>query len=182
MIVAGIDLSLTSTGVALVRAPERVETTRVQSSPPKLETMRTRHERMTTIRDSILKAVRDAHIVGIESPAYSVRGTGKMHDRSGLWWMVVTALIDEGKEVVEVAPTARAAYATGKGNAGKDLVLATVVRTYRHIDITGNDVADAVVIAAMMARLAGTPIEIGKLPESKARSLAKVRFPELLAA
>src|SRR5699024_11486469 len=51
-------------------------------------------------------------------------------------------------------------YATGKGNAGKDLVLVTTAATYKQAEVTGNDVADAVVIAAMVSRLAGQPIEL----------------------
>ncbi|WP_341855878.1 hypothetical protein [Brachybacterium sp. GPGPB12] len=161
MIVAGIDLSLACTGLALVRSPERVETSTVTSKPPKAgtETLRSRFERMEQISSNVLEAVAGADIVGIEAPAYGMRNAGKMHDRSGLWWRIVGALEDRGIPVVEVSPTSRMMYATGKGNAGKDLVLVTAAATYRQAEITGNDVADAVVVAAMVSRLVGRPIE-----------------------
>ena len=53
--------------------------------------------------------------------------------------------------------------------------------------IEGNDQADAVVIAAMISRMLGDPIETGKVPEAKLRALKKVRLedsldPDALAA
>lgn len=180
--VAAIDLSLTSTGVAVVHSSIRVLTHTVTSKPPKVETLRTRFERMNAISQEILQIVEPADVVGIEAPAYAAAArSGKLHDRSGLWWHVVSDLIAHGKQVVEVAPTSRCMYATGKGNAGKDLVLASAVRIYKHVAIEGNDQADAVVIAAMISRMIGTPIETGNVPESKLRALAKVRLEDSLA-
>lgn len=179
--VAAIDLSLTSTGVAVVHSRIRVLTHTVTSKPPKAETLRTRFDRMNAISKSILELVEPADVVGIESPAYAAAArSGKLHDRSGLWWHVVSDLLDHGKQVVEVTPSSRCMYATGKGNAGKDLVLASAVRIYKHIAIEGNDQADAVVIAAMISRMLGEPIETGKVPETKLRALKKVRLEDSL--
>lgn len=182
MIIAGIDPSLTSTGVAVVRSPERVETATVTSKPPAAgtETVRTRFERMEKIAAKILELIDDADVVGIESPAYGMRNAGKVHDRSGLWWWVVGQLEARGVPVVEVTPPSRMMYATGKGNAGKDLVLITAAATYKQAAITGNDVADAVVIAAMVSRLSGQPIELRAPAQAKMRALAKMRMPDAL--
>lgn len=179
MIVAGIDPSLTSTGVAVVRSPERVETATVTSKPPApgTETVRTRFERMEKLAVSILGLVDGADMVGIESPAYGMRSAGKVHDRSGLWWWIVGNLEARGVPVIEVTPPSRMMYATGKGNAGKDLVLVTAAATYKQAEITSNDVADAVVIAAMVSRLAGQPIELREPAQAKTRALSKVRMP-----
>lgn len=179
MIVAGIDPSLTSTGVAVIRSPERVETATVTSKPPAAgtETVRTRFERMEKIAEGILDLVDNADVVGIESPAYGMRNAGKVHDRSGLWWWIVGQLEARSVPVVEVTPPSRMMYATGKGNARKDLVLVTAAATYKQVAITGNDVADAVVIAAMISRLAGQPIEIREPGQAKMRALTKVQMP-----
>ncbi|MGO3290554.1 crossover junction endodeoxyribonuclease RuvC [Brachybacterium sp. AOP42-C2-15] len=180
MIIAGIDPSLTSTGVAVVRSPERVETATVTSKPPApgTETVRTRFERMEKLAAGILDLVDGADIVGIESPAYGMRNAGKVHDRSGLWWWIVGQLAARSIPVVEVTPPSRMMYATGKGNAGKDLVLVTTAATYRQAAITGNDIADAVIIAAMVSRLVGQPIELREPAQAKLRALAKVQMPE----
>src|SRR5699024_10782691 len=131
MIIAGSDLSLTRTGVALARSPERVETSSVVSKPPKTgtETLRSRFERMATIATEVLDTVGGAELVGIESPAYGIRNVGKVHDRSGLWWRIVAALEQRGVSVVEVSPPSRMMYATSTGKAGKDLVLCTNTAT-----------------------------------------------------
>lgn len=179
MIIAGIDLSLACTGLAMVRSPERVQTSTVTSKPPKpgTETVRSRYERMEQITTGILDAIDGADVVGIEAPAYGMRHAGKVHDRSGLWWWVVGQLEALGVPVVEVTPPSRMMYATGKGNAGKDLVLVTAAATYKQAEITGNDVADAVVIAAMVSRLAGQPIELRQPAQAKMKALAKVHMP-----
>lgn len=182
MIVAGVDLSLACTGLALIRSPERVETSTVKSKPPKAgtETLRSRFERMEQISSNVLEAIGGADIVGIEAPAYGMRNGGKMHDRSGLWWRIVGALEDRGVPVVEVSPTSRMMYATGKGNAGKDLVLVTAAATYRQAEISGNDVADAVVVAAMVSRLVGQPIELREPAQAKMKALGKVHIPSIV--
>jgi len=179
MIIAGIDPSLTSTGVAVIRSPERVETATVASKPPApgTETVRSRFERMERLAGGILDLVADADVVGIEAPAYGMRNAGKVHDRSGLWWWIVGQLEARGVPVAEVTPPSRTMYATGKGNAGKDLVLVTAAATYKQASITGNDVADAVVIAAMVSRLAGQPIELREPAQAKMKALTKVHMP-----
>jgi len=184
MIIAGIDPSLTSTGVAVVPSPERVETATVTSKAPApgTETVSTRFERMERLAARILGLVNGADVVGIESPAYGMRNAGKVHDRSGLWWWIVGQLEARSIPVVEVSPPSRMMYATGKGNAGKDLVLVTAAATYKQATITGNDVADAVVIAAMVSRLAGQPIELHEPAQAKLRALQKVQMPVALVA
>jgi hypothetical protein len=57
-------------------------------------------------------------------------------------------------------------------------VLAAVVRRYPHADITGNDIADALVLAAMGARQLGFPIE-ESLPQANQAALAKINWPEV---
>ena len=75
-----------------------------------------------------------------------------------------------------VPPSCRAKYATGKGNAGKDEVLLAASRRYPHAPIVGNDDADAVVLAAIGARLLGEPVE-DSLPKTHLDALAKLTLP-----
>lgn len=72
-------------------------------------------------------------------------------------------------------------YATGKGggkDAGKDAVLAAAIRTYPHLDITGNDIADAVIFLAIGRRLTGQPME-ASLPKARLDALAKIELPAM---
>lgn len=170
--VLGLDLSLTSTGYAVVRDDHRRVGT-LTSKGSAAATLRQRHLRLVGLVNDITDIAYDGvDLVVIEAPAYSRSNPG-MHDRSGLWWLVIDAL--DGLDVVEVAPSARAKYATGKGNASKDAVLAAVVRRYPDIDVTGNDEADALVLAAMGRRALGQPID--DMPLSHLAGMSKVAWP-----
>lgn len=184
--VIGIDLSLTSTGVAII-ADDGITVTRVTSKPPTTPrhprtgkptppTLHQRRQRLIIIVHEIhqLVCAGNPHLVVIEQPAYS-KNAGSTHDRSGLWWLVVNEISLSGYQVVEVTPSARAKYATGKGNAGKDDVLAAVVRRYPHVETRGNDEADALVLAAMGARHLGAPID--DLPLTHVVAMSGVRWP-----
>jgi crossover junction endodeoxyribonuclease RuvC len=178
LIVAGIDLSLTSTGVALITTqpdPDR-HTRRIESKGQAKATLAERNTRLTRLARAVTDEAGGADLIVIEQPAYS-RQVGSMHDRSGLWWLVVNILVEDYTgTVVEVSPTTRARYATGKGNAAKDLVLASVIKRYPDWDVTGNDVADALVLAAMGARHLGYPIEMS-LPATHLAAMAGVAWP-----
>lgn len=185
MKVVGLDLSLTSTGVATVEQG-RVTVDRINSSAPPTPrhprtgkplppTLRQRSERIARIASAVLLRCEHAHLVVIEQPAFS-KTTGSQHDRSGLWWLIVDQLMLHEHRVVEVTAGGVKVYATGKGNGGKDEVLAAVVRRYPDVEVSGNDEADALVLAAMGARWLGAPIE-PSLPQANVRAMDGVRWP-----
>lgn len=167
--VVGIDLSLTSTGIAVIHSDGSVALQRIQSKGTNADSLETRHLRLRGIAAQVVNTADDEQpdLVVIENPAYSRVG-GSAHDRSGLWWMVTSKLIARGHQVVTVPPSCRPKYATGAGggpNSGKDRVLAAVIRRYPQADVTGNDEADALILAAMGARHLGHPID-GHLPQT----------------
>lgn len=172
--VIGLDLSLTSTGLAFIRpaAPAGVQT--LKSKGAKDATLAERALRLHNLARDIILAALTADVVVIEQPAYNQTG-GSHHDRSGLWWLVADALSDEELRLVEVTPQAVKKYATGKGNASKDEVLAAVVRRYPDVEVGNNNEADALVLAAIGARLAGYPIE-ESMPLAHLDALSKVRW------
>lgn len=182
--IVGIDPSLTSTGIAVIDPDRGVTTERVRSKGAKDATLAERARRLDELADSIV-----GHVIGdlsgvdlvvIESPAYS-NSLGSMHDRSGLWWLITSRCLRLGVPVLEVPPTTRAKYATGRGNAGKDEVLAAVIRRYPDADVTGNDIADALTLAAIGARLTGWPLE-PSIPLASHTALAKLVLPTAVAA
>lgn len=159
MIVIGVDLSMTSTGLARIDTERgEVAVATITTKPPKMSTLLTRDTRLEKIENAIWSWSLSAYLVVIEGPAFSST-MGSAHDRSGLWWRVVAHQINAGRKVVEVPPTSRIKYATGKGNASKDAVLAAVVRRYSWVETANNDEADSLVLAAMGARSLGFPIE-----------------------
>jgi crossover junction endodeoxyribonuclease RuvC len=164
--VIGLDLSLASTGVASSLG----WTERIRSKPhPRPLT------RLRDIRDSVLDMVgTKADLVVLEGLAAS-REVGSL-ERTGLWYLVVESIDRRGIPWAAVAPTALKKYATGRGNAGKDEVLAAVIKRFPDYDVCGNDEADALVLMAMGADHLGEPMVA--MPEVHRTALAKVRWPE----
>jgi crossover junction endodeoxyribonuclease RuvC len=186
MKVVGLDLSLTSTGVAVATQNGAI-TDRIKTQPTKDATLEDRDERLWTIRARVLDHATGADLVVVEGPSYGSTTPGQ-HERSGLWWLVVDALFRRRKRVVEVAPATRIRYALGKGRGDKDDVLSAVIRRYPHVDVNGNDEADALILAAMGARHLGHPLErtplatanasiAGLLPQTHLAAMGAVTWP-----
>lgn len=170
--VVGIDLSLTSTGLADTDGrTHRIRTKKAVDGVP--ETVERLDRIVNTVMGFVLAA--DPELVVIEGPSYASTG-GQQHTRGGLWWIAATRLVEFATPVLVVTPAQRAMYATGSGSAGKDEVLAAAIRRYPVWDITGNDVGDAVVLACIGARLLGHPVE-ESLPASHLRALNKLALP-----
>lgn len=187
-----LDLSLSSTGVACLDltpqplGPQDVTlaTQRVTSKPPtppargQQPTLDQTSTRLRKLAGQITQLCVGADLVLVEGPSYGSSGAGTW-DRAGLWWLVVGRLTGAGLQVVVIPPSSVKTYAVGKGNGpgtDKDHVLAAVVLRYQHlVTVTGNDEADAVVMAAMAARWIGQPIE-DTLPKTHTRALSGVRW------
>lgn len=172
--VVGVDLSLTGTGVATAAGVRTIGSTgRAGAS------LRARHARLTNLATEVRRAVNDATdrmaLVVIEAPAFS-RTTGHQHDRSGAWWLLVDLLLSDGHLVVEVAPTCRAKYATGKGNAGKAAVVSAVSHRYGQVFVDDNT-ADAFVLRAMGCHRYGSPLV--PVPKAHAAALDAVAWPDV---
>lgn len=179
--VVGIDLSLTSTGLA----DSHGTTLRIKPKPPAGDDLAGQIDRLNRICSDVAGFIdlRDddgtydlADLVVIEGPAYSRALGAGFHGNAGMWWAAarVAWAASEGAVLI-VPPNLRAMYATGSGSAGKDEVLAAAVRRYPTFDITGNDVGDAVILAAIGARMLGHPID--DLPKTHLRALTKLALP-----
>lgn len=184
--IIGIDPSLTSTGVAVVSRSSAgndwAAYTFLAKSKPGDGSWTTQHQRIRDITKSVIAELdRMPTLVSMEAPAFS-RVTGHQHDRSGLWWSIYTACVDRGLPVITPTTNQRMQYATGKGNAQKDMVLAAAIKRWPEVDIIGNDDADALILAAIGARVLGLPID--SVPPSHYISSDKVKgnWIEKLAA
>lgn len=177
--VVGVDLSLTSTGVA-----SRLGVERIRSSGHTTDSLDQRWERLTAVSTQVATAVfrhGKVDLVVIEGPSMHSVG-GHAHDRSGLWWLVVNLFKTPARwaspPLAIMAPTARSKYGTGKGNAGKDAVLAAVIRRYPQFDVDGNDVADALLLCAAGMDFLGHPLV--EVPAINRQALIKVAWPSNL--
>lgn len=172
--VMGLDLSLSSTGVASSRGwVNRIRGT----------TDGSKFSRVRLIKSAVIEYVRHADLVVVEGPSFGSGTAGRQgghHERAGLWWLVMDAVDSHGKRWMEVPPAVLKKYATGKGNAGKDEVLAAAVRRFPHIEVRGNDEADALWLAAIGTDLLGKPMV--DMPAVNRSGLAKLALPEGVAA
>ena len=190
MIVTGLDLSLTGSGVATITSPDpntwenpsqpHIRVTEY-SSKPTLTDLESRSIRLRAVAGQVIHAARHSDVVAIED-LYMGNGTGAQLDRAGLWWIVVNSLISIGIPVIPIANNHLKMYATGKGagkGTDKDYVLAAAIKRYGHLaDIVSNNTADALVLAALTARHYGHPIE-DNIPATNLRAVAAVRWVNL---
>lgn len=172
--VVGIDPSLTCTGLVVLTDDRRPFHTSFKSAVKKDDTLYMRKQRLRRLAAEIVNFTMGMQpdLVVIEGPSMASK-FGHPHDRSGLWWLLVSEL---QVPVMEVAPTVRMKYGTGKGNAAKDDVLTAVVRRYPAIEVQGNDQADALILAAIGRRMMGYPIE-DSLPTTHLDALKKLVLP-----
>lgn len=156
MKVVGLDLSLSSTGYA---DPSTQRTGLLKPKAVKQDApLRVRAERVRWLRGRLLdQLVLDlpTHVV-VEGPSHGSTG-GHEHERGGWWWTAVGLCFECDIEVLVATPTMIKKFATGKGNADKDVVLGQTFKRFPWFD-GNNDQADALWAAAMGYAHLGQPI------------------------
>lgn len=181
--VAGIDLSLTSTGLALATAyrhpdtslavsglPESldntIETRCVESKGKTKDTLINRGERLEQISSEIYAwAGRSADLVVIEGMFAAGQVGGAQLDRHGLWWIVVRGLQRHGVPVVAVAPAQSKKFLTGEGRADKGTMVRWAGKLWPDWEPSTSskteDEADAIALASVgLALLDLAPFEM----------------------
>jgi crossover junction endodeoxyribonuclease RuvC len=150
----GLDLSLTATGVA------------VGESVVVIKTKTTGVERLNDIRSQLRKEIGrfNPKVAIIEGYAFGAhdRGARSIGELGGV---VRLMLADYKIKFVEVPPASLKKFATGKGNADKDNVLAAAIKHNRRIN--NNNAADAWWLYQMGAAAYGQQVaptlKIGKV-------------------
>jgi crossover junction endodeoxyribonuclease RuvC len=185
--VVGVDLSLTSTGIARLTipadGPPQTWTGTVGDDGEKDATLWQRWVRLDALAEGVIEEVisnPQPDLVLIEQPAYGAK-FGHPHDRSGAWWAVVDSLIRRGLAVAEVNATHVKMWATGRGNAPKTVVTQRIMERYGHLFDAPpgpgrGDICDAISLATLGAAHLGHPVG-DPVPDTHARALAAVRWP-----
>lgn len=166
--VYGLDLSLTSTGIA-----SSLGWSEVIKPPAKLRG----HDRMAHLKAAIFEYVKDADLVVVEGPSYgSVANQRGHHERAGLWWLITHALWLRNIPTAVAPPKSVKKYICDKGNASKDDVLVAVCRRFPTF-AGDNNSADAMVLAALGTDHLGIPMVA--MPQTHRAALAGVEWPDL---
>jgi Holliday junction resolvasome RuvABC endonuclease subunit len=134
-------------------------------------------DRLRWIRDAVLARAAGAAVVSLEGYSFASRGRAIV-SLGELGGVIRCAFADAGIVTVDVAPTTRAMYATGKGNAGKPEVLAAAIRA---LGYTGHsfDEADALWLRSMA--LEHYQPSGARLTEKQRKALTSVDWPALAA-
>lgn len=165
--VLGLDLSLTSTGIA--------------SSAGWCDRIRPRGlrglERLRHIVAEVRSHAGGYQLAVIEGPAYSRAGQAGHDELAALRWMT-RDLLDRMDVPVAVAPPAcLKLWATGRGNATKLCVRDAMAAVYPAAAIASSDEADALALASMGAAWWSR----ASLADPQQRSLLGTAWPEVTA-
>lgn len=171
--ILGIDYSLTCTGLAVLCGDGSTDTCTIKTSPDdgSVESM---IQRLEFIAEKV-EAWADlgaGDTVVIEGLLHHAKSAHRAKIIGG-WFAIarrVAPLVDD--PIIVVPPKTRALYATGNGAAKKPEVVEKVTARYPQFDIRGDDnIADAVALVAIGARMLGRPID----PDTPDTNLAALR-------
>lgn len=188
--VVGIDLSLTSAGVAIVTETSRghrLDTEVFKSKPAKTgppdakgkptETLRDRYVRMRDHSATVVHHASTADLVVIEG--LIVAPGGGVQDRTALWWIVVGACMRRDVPVAVASPTAMKRVIVGprpkgSGPVDKVEVALAVQKLWPDATLGNNDTADAAGLAHCGAVALGWPV----LTLERHRTMVWTNWPE----
>lgn len=153
--VGGLDISLTSTGVAIIT--QRVNgvclanVTTITSTGKRGASYLSRGKRLLGLRNEMIHALATCCLVVVERPVIMIRSADIM-DRLGLWWATVGRLQDLGIAVAVANATTCKKAITGHGDSGKGAMVDAIKRLYPDVQLNpkGNaaeDEADALALA-----------------------------------
>jgi hypothetical protein len=182
--VVGLDLSLTSTGIAGTDWAYAYRPGRRRS-----------HERLDWLVAAVALSVNGGvDLAVVEGAAYAQGGQAGHHELAGLWWLVTQYLWRHHIPYAVVTPHGRTIYATGRANPAqgfprkdrariaKGMVRSAAVERYG-VACEGPgryDQADATILAAMGLDWLGYPTV--PVPDSHRRALEAVCWPDLIPA
>lgn len=172
MFVAAFDLALTRTGWAIGKFREHSAVTDVGH----LDGRSRGTQRLDQIERDLRPVWRGADLVVLEGYAFSKGASGHAHGIGELGGIMRLAWWRSGVPFVEVNPSALKKYATGKGNAPKESVLAAAIR---RLDYGGDDHNDADALWLLTMALDHYGLETARVPEAHRAGLVAVQWPTI---
>jgi len=190
MIVVGIDPSLTSTGIVVLRNNEigKALTTKNEPKLGTIERVRRIYEQINNVIENLSTCYVNAYIgdkrmirweppslIVIEGFSYGSKGRG-VFDIAYLGWRIREELeryrTEDDIPWLEVSPSQVKQFATGKGNANKEIVLQQVYKRWG-VELTDNNQADAYVLAQIGRAYLGEADDLTDFQQKVIRALRK---------
>ena len=161
MVVLGIDLSLTATGIIRLEDETILDSqlikTKKNGDKPTEEV-----KRLVSIVDQI--KTDGVELVAIEGLAFMARNTSSLVQLSALNYFVRKKLMDEEIPFVIVAPSSLKKFITGKGNSGKDIMFLETYKRYGE-SFTDDNLCDAFALSKVAEALINKKIKPTKFQE-----------------
>lgn len=180
MIVAGIDPSLTSAGVAILNAGRPTMVARFGHGGHNGASYQLRSRRVRKQVADVTRAIGRPDLAVIEEHPYAVRISAGEFDRSALWHGIYGQLDAKGIPVVVMNNTTAKKWITGKGNAKKADIIAAVNEWWSDDElfepVDCDDIADALGLAAIGAFHLGDPMPF-PVKDRHTTGLEKVAWP-----
>lgn len=162
MITLGLDLSLTETGTTVLKDGNLVSKGVIKSKPSGKRPCDEVRRIQGIVND--IKKILDEHnpdMVILEGIAFMARNTTALAQLAGLSYMVRSEIVDRNIPFLVVAPTSLKKFATGKGNAQKDVVMLETYKRYG-VSILNNNECDAYCLSQVGLAAGGASKKITK--------------------
>lgn len=169
--VLGVDSSLTATGLSLIDVPgspvtdkltilepTSIQVATVGAPKPRLKTRREYSRRVSHVVESVAAAMEGVDLIMMEELAYGAKGDTAFV-LPWIWGRIIDAAEERDIPIGFANIQQVKKYATGKGNADKDIVLAAMVRRFPDVAITNNNESDALTLGLIGCRARGYPID-----------------------
>jgi Holliday junction resolvasome RuvABC endonuclease subunit len=160
MIVAGLDVSLAGSGVAVYDTALREWKLSLVKAPAQGDSLRMMRYRIRLAIDGVLDLL-PAHglvLIALEKPLPARSGFASLQlERAAVYWQLVDQLLPKC-ELIDIHPKVRAKLATGNGNASKPEVLKRVRADFPDLTVRDHNAADAVALCAAAAAAVGAPL------------------------
>jgi crossover junction endodeoxyribonuclease RuvC len=153
MLIIGIDPSLTSTGIVVLRdgKVELAVTTKNKPALGTIDRVRLIYERIVCVAESLTDGEKwqAPDLIVIEGFSYGSKGRS-VFDIAYLGWRIREELerlrTEDNIPWLEVPPSQLKKFATGQGNANKEIILQQVYKRWG-VEFSDNNQADAYVLA-----------------------------------
>jgi crossover junction endodeoxyribonuclease RuvC len=151
MVVMGLDLSLTSTGLVVLAEGPMLNSKAIKS---KENTER----RLIDIKDQIEREMLEYEPNLVVLEGYAMLANGRITALAELGGVVKASLYVRKQPFIVVPPARVKKFATGKGNANKDEVRLWVYKRWG-VELKTNDEIDAYVLAQIGLSYLGCPVQ-----------------------
>ena len=176
MTIIGLDLSLTGTGVVVLKDSKMLHSELITTKPPTEKTALTELKRLLGIVDKIKKNITKytADIVVIEGLSMGMSfKTVSILQLAGLNYMVREMLFENNNKFEIIPPTVLKKFISNKGNSPKELVMLETYKRYG-VSFEDNNLCDAYVLSRIGEALVDDSAKLTKFQQEIINSIKKI--------